>query len=129
LAWRARVGQIKQVEAGAPIGYGLTFRPTRASRIAVLPVGYSEGYPRALSNRGHVVLCGRPAPVVGRVCMNITLADVTDIPTAQEGDVATLIGADGSERVTVEELAESAGTINYELLARLSPSLPRFLVR
>jgi alanine racemase len=129
LAWRARVGQIKQVEAGAPIGYGLTFRPTRAGRIAVLPVGYSEGYPRALSNRGHVVLCGRPAPVVGRVCMNITLADVTDIPTAQEGDVATLIGADGSERVTVEELAESAGTINYELLARLSPSLPRFLVR
>jgi len=129
LAWRARVGQIKQVEAGAPIGYGLTFRPTRASRIAVLPVGYSEGYPRALSNRGRVVLCGRPAPVVGRVCMNITLVDVTDIPTVQEGDVATLIGADGSERVTAEELAEDAGTINYELLARLSPSLPRFLVR
>jgi alanine racemase len=129
LAWRARVGQIKQVEAGAPIGYGLTFRPTRASRIAVLPVGYSEGYPRALSNRGRVVLCGRPAPVVGRVCMNITLVDVTDIPTVREGDVATLIGADGSERVTVEELAEGAGTINYELLARLSPSLLRLLVR
>jgi alanine racemase len=129
LAWRARVGQIKLVETGAPIGYGLTFRPTRPSRVAVLPVGYAEGYPRALSNRGRVLVRGRPAPVVGRVCMNITLIDVTDIPAAEEGDIATLIGADGTERVTAEELAEGAGTINYELLARLSPSLPRFLVR
>ncbi len=125
LAWRARVGQVKRVAAGAPIGYGLTYRPTRPSTIAVLPVGYADGYPRALSNRARVLLRGRPAPVVGRVCMDILMADVTDIPGVGEGDVATLIGADGGERVSAEELAELAGTINYEILARLSPALAR----
>jgi len=125
LAWRARVGQVKPVSAGSPIGYGLTYRPTRDSTIAVLPVGYADGYPRALSNRARVLVRGRPAPVVGRVCMDIVMADVTDVPGAREGDVATLIGEDGAERVTVEELAELAGTINYEILARLSPALPR----
>jgi alanine racemase len=125
LAWRARVGQLRPVPRGAPIGYGLTYRPTRDTTLAVLPVGYADGYPRALSNRARVLVHGRPAPVVGRVCMDIVLADVTDIPGVVEGDVATLIGADGEERVSAEELAELAGTINYEILARLSPALPR----
>lgn len=125
LRWRARVGQLKTVAAGEPIGYGLTFRPTRATRIAVIPVGYADGYPRALSSRARVVLRGRPAPVVGRVCMDIFMVDVTDIADVRVGDAATLIGRDGAERVTVEELAELAGTINYEILARLSPALPR----
>ncbi len=128
LAWRARVGQLKDVPAGAPIGYGLTFRPTRATRLAVLPVGYADGYPRALSSRARVLIGGRPAPVVGRVCMDIIMVDATDVPGVREGDIATLIGADGEECVTAEELAEIAGTINYEVLARLSPALPRFLV-
>ncbi len=125
LSWRARVGQLKDVPEGAPIGYGLTFRPTRPSRIAALPVGYADGYPRALSNRARVLVRGRPAPVVGRVCMDIILADVTDVPGVSEGDVATLIGTDGDDHVSAEELAEHAGTINYEILARLSPTLPR----
>ncbi len=128
LTWRARVGQVKEVAAGSPIGYGLTHRPTRASRIAVLPVGYSEGYPRALSNRGRVLIHGKAAPVVGRVCMNIVMVDVTDAGKVEDGDAATLIGADLEERISVEELAENAGTINYEVLARLSPALPRLLV-
>lgn len=128
LAWRAVVGQVKTVPAGTPIGYGLTFRPTRLSQIAVLPVGYAEGLPRALSNRGRVLVHGRTAPVAGRICMNMTMVDVTDIPGVREGDIATLIGEDGEERITAEELAEQAGTINYEILARLSPLLPRFLV-
>jgi alanine racemase len=128
LAWRVLVGQVKDVEAGAPVGYGLTYRPTRASRIAVLPVGYAEGYPRALSNRARVLVHGRAAPVIGRVCMNVVLVDVTDVPDVRDGDVVTLIGSDGAERVTAEELAENAGTINYEILARLSPSLPRCVV-
>jgi alanine racemase len=128
LAWRVRVGQVKSVDPGAPIGYGLTYRPTRASRIAVLPVGYAEGYPRALSNRGRVLVHGRTGRVVGRVCMNIVMADVTDIPDVRGGDVATLIGRDGDECVTVEELGENAGTINYEILARLSPTLPRVVL-
>jgi len=125
LSWRARIGQLKPVRAGAPIGYGLTHRPTRDTTIAVLPVGYADGYPRALSNRARILVRGRPAPVVGRVCMDIVLADVTDVPSVAEGDVATLIGSDGDERVSAEELAEQSGTINYEILARLSPSLPR----
>jgi alanine racemase len=128
LAWRVLVGQVKDVEAGAPVGYGLTYRPTRASRIAVLPVGYAEGYPRALSNRARVLVHGRAAPVIGRVCMNVVMVDVTDVPGVRDGDVVTLIGSDGAERVTAEELAENAGTINYEILARLSPSLPRCVV-
>jgi alanine racemase len=128
LAWRARVGQVKAVPAGAPIGYGLTFRTTRETIMAVLPVGYAEGYPRALSNRGRVLIRGRSARVLGRVCMNIVMVDATDIPSVAVGDVATLIGADGDERVTAEELAEIAGTINYEILAGVSPLLPRAVV-
>jgi alanine racemase len=128
LAWRARVGQVKEVRAGEPVGYGLTYRPTRPSRIAVLPVGYAEGYPRALSNRGRVLVHARPGHVIGRVCMNIVLVDVTDVPEVRTGDVATLIGRDGSDGISVEELGENAGTINYEILARLSPSLPRLVV-
>ncbi|MGC8916048.1 MAG: alanine racemase [Thermoanaerobaculum sp.] len=127
LSWRAVVGQVKRVGAREPIGYGLSYRTTRPTRLAVLPVGYAEGYPRALSNRASVLVWGQRAPVLGRVCMNITMVDVTDIPEAREGDVATLIGADGSERVSAEELAELASTINYEILARLSPTVPRFL--
>jgi alanine racemase len=128
LSWRVVVGQVKNVARGSPIGYGLTFRPTRDSRIAVLPIGYADGYPRSLSNRASVLLRGCRAPVVGRVCMDIVMVDVTDVPTVAEGDVATLIGCDGEERVSAEELAELAGTINYEILARLSPEIPRFLV-
>jgi len=125
LSWRARIGQLKVVPAGDPIGYGLTYRTTRQSRIAVLPVGYADGYPRALSGRARVLVRGRRAPVVGRVCMDIIMADVTDVPGVREGDVATLIGSDGDETVSAEDLAEMAGTINYEILARLSPLLAR----
>jgi len=128
LSWRARIGQLKVVSPGDPIGYGLTYRTTRLSHIAVLPVGYFDGYPRALSSRSWVIVGGRRAPVVGRVCMDVIMVDVTDIPGVREGDVATLIGRDGEESVSVEELAELAGTINYEILARLSPQLPRLVV-
>ena len=127
LSWRVLVGQVKTVPRGEPIGYGLTYRPTRLSQIAVLPVGYSDGYPRALSNRARVLIHGQPAPVVGRVAMNMTMVDVTDIPGVQEGEVATLLGSDGDQQVSAEELAELSGTINYEVLARISPLLPRVL--
>jgi alanine racemase len=128
LRWLARVGQVKAVPTGEPIGYGLTFRPTRPTLLAVIPIGYADGYPRSLSNRARVLLHERPAPVVGRVCMDIIMVDVTDVPGVAVGDVATLIGRDGGEEVTVEELAELAGTINYEILARLSPLISRLAV-
>ena len=128
LSWRVRIGQVKEVGAREPVGYGLTYWTTRPSRIAVLPVGYHEGYPRGLSNRARVLVRGVPAPVVGRVCMDVTMVDVTDIPGVQEGDVATLIGSDGEWTVSAEELAELTGTINYEILARLSPLTRRVVV-
>ncbi len=127
LSWRAVVGQTKEVGAREPIGYGLSYRTTRTTLLGVLPVGYAEGYPRAVSNRASVLVRGQRAPVLGRVCMNITMVDLTDVGEAREGDVATLLGSDGNEAVTAEQLAELAGTINYEILARLSPSLPRLL--
>ncbi len=128
LSWRVRVGQVKEVGAREPVGYGLTHWTSRPTRLAVLPVGYHDGYPRSLSNRARVLVRGVPAPVVGRVCMDVTMVDVTDVPEVREGDVATLIGCDGGWAVSAEELAELAGTINYEILARLSPLTRRVVV-
>ncbi|RME32133.1 MAG: alanine racemase [Candidatus Zixiibacteriota bacterium] len=125
LSWRARITQLKKLPANAFIGYGCTYRTTAPARIAVLPVGYADGYPRALSNRGHVLIRGRRAPIRGRICMNLLMVDVSDIKGVRLGDTATLIGRDGDEEVTAEMLADWGGTINYEILARLSPLLPR----
>ncbi len=119
LSWRARLAQVKDVPAGAFVGYGRTFRATRPSRIGILPVGYHEGYDRRLSNVAHVLVRGQRAPVRGRVCMNMTMVDVTDVPDAAVGDVATLLGADGDERVSAEQLASWMGTIHYEVVARI----------
>lgn len=128
LTWTALVGQIQTVSAGGTVSYGRTWTALRPTRLAVLPVGYSDGYSRALGNRARVLVRGVPAPVVGRVCMNITLVDVTDVPGAALGDEAVLIGRQGAQEVTAEELASLTGTINYELLARLSQTTPRRLV-
>lgn len=129
LSWRARVVQVKDVPAGAYVGYGRTFRAAYPMRIAVLPVGYYEGYDRRLSNLSHVLLNGKRAPVRGRVCMNMTMVDVTHIPGVSVGSVATLLGADGDERVSAEQLAGWMGTINYEVVSRIHPSQPRFVVQ
>jgi len=128
LSWKTVVGQIQQVRRGETVGYGRTWTALRDSRVAVLPMGYSDGYPRDLGNRARVLVRGRPVPVVGRVCMNITLADVTDDLDVRVGDEAVLIGKQGQAEITVEELAESAGTINYEFLARLAPHVERRVV-
>lgn len=119
LSWRARLAQVKEVPAGAYVGYGRTFRTTRPSRIGILPVGYHEGYDRRLSNVGHVLVRGLRAPVRGRVCMNMTMVDVTDVPGAAAGDVATLLGVDGDERISAEQLASWMGTIHYEAVSRI----------
>lgn len=125
LSWRARLAQVKDVPAGGYVGYGRTFRATRASRIAIVPVGYFDGYDRRLSNTAHVLVHGARAPVRGRVCMNMIMVDVTDIPHAHAGDIATLVGADGDEHIAIEQLAAWMGTIHYEAVSRLSPELPR----
>ena len=128
LSWKAMVGQIQTVERDESVGYGRTWTASRASQLAVIPVGYADGYSRSLGNRSRVLIRGRSAKVVGRVCMNILMADVTDIPGVSIGDEVVLIGRQGDERIEVEELASLSETINYEFLARLSPTIPRTVV-
>ena len=125
LSWRAVVGQLQRVAKGESVGYGRTWTALRDTVLGVIPVGYADGYSRALGNRARVGVRGRAAPVVGRICMNIFMIDVTDIPDAEVGDEVTLVGADGGFAITVEDLADLCGTINYEFLARLSPAIPR----
>jgi alanine racemase len=130
LTWKTRVGQLKQVPSGAFIGYGCTYQATRDTRLAVLPIGYSDGYDRRLSNQAHVLVGGRRAPVRGRVCMNLTMVDVTDVPGVELEDEVVLLGRQGSggQEVTAGQLADLVGTIHYEVVARLSPDLPRLLM-
>lgn len=128
LSWKVRIVQLKKVKKGSSIGYGLSERVKRDSIIAVLPVGYWDGYDRKLSSRGEVLLGGRRSKVLGYVCMNMTMVDVTDMPFVRSGDVAVLLGKDKKEEVSAEELAEKIGTINYEILARINPLLPRIYI-
>lgn len=129
LAWKTRVTQLKQIKAGEFIGYGCTYRTSAPTKLAVLPIGYYDGYDRALSNQSYVLIKGKRAPVRGRICMNLMMVDITHIPGVKLHDPVTLIGRDGRERITAEQLAAQAGTINYELLARLSAAIPRLIVR
>jgi alanine racemase len=128
LTWKSVVGQIQTVKEGESVGYGRTWRALRPTRLAVIPIGYADGYPRALGNRARVLIGGAGVPVVGRVCMNILMADVTDLASVSVGDEVVLLGRQGGAEVSAEALAEAAGTINYEILARLPEHIPRVLV-
>ncbi len=128
LTWKTRVSQVKSIEAGAAVGYGCSFVTTRPSRIAILPIGYSDGYDRSLSNAAHVLIRGRRARVCGRICMNLTMVDVTDIPGVELEDEVVLIGRQGDAEITADYLADLAGTIHYEMVTRLAPHLPRLRV-
>ena len=128
LSWKTRIAQVKQVPEGGYVGYGCAWRATRPTKIAVLPVGYYEGYDRELSGLAHVLVRGKRAHVRGRICMNMCMVDVTDIPGAALEDEVTLLGRQGDEQLTAEQLAVWAGTISYEIVARIHPSLPRVLV-
>jgi alanine racemase len=128
LRWVTRVTQVKDVPRGAFVGYGRTYRMTADGRLAVLPVGYHEGYDRHLSNVAHVLVGGQRAPVRGRVCMNMILVDVSHIPDVAVGHEAVLLGSQGTETVTADDLAGWAGTINYEIVTRIHPELPRVAV-
>jgi alanine racemase len=125
LSWRTRIISIREFAAGQAIGYGGTYKTTAASRIAVLPVGYADGYRRALTNRGRVIVRDGYAPIVGAVSMDLTLVDVTKIPGTAEGDDALLIGSRGSLKVDAAELAELSGTVPYEILCGISKRVPR----
>lgn len=116
---------IKTVPAGTPVSYGGTYVTDRTRRIATIPVGYGDGYPRGLSGKGDVLIRGKRAPILGRVCMDQFMVDVTEIPDAEEGDLVTLIGKDKEEQITMEELGELSGRFNYELACDLGSRIPR----
>lgn len=128
LSWKTRITQLKNVPADAFVGYGCTYRTTAPTKLAVLPIGYYDGYSRALSNTAYVLIRGRRAPVRGRICMNLMMVDVTDIKGVKLGDEVILIGKSKKDAVTVEQLADWSGSINYEILARLNPQTPRLIV-
>lgn len=129
LTWKTIVNEVKQIPAGSYVGYDLTAKVTRDTTIAVLPVGYFDGYPRSGSNQGMVLIHGTRARILGRVMMNMIAVDVTDIPRVKVGDTVTLIGKDGKAFLSAEEVAHAAQTINYELVTRINPAIPRIYTK
>lgn len=129
MSLHSRIVLLKTVPPGTSLGYGSTFTTTRESRIATLPIGYADGYRRALSNTGRVILRGCLAPVVGRVSMDLTIIDVTDVPGVQLGDEAVLMGEQGGLTISAEDLAEQAATISYEIVTGVSTRVPRQYIR
>lgn len=120
---------IKEIDSGESVSYGGTFKADRPMRIATIPIGYGDGYPRNLSGKGHVLICGKKAPILGRVCMDQFMVDVTDIPEAKEGDRVTLIGKEGKEQISVEMLSAISGRFPYELICDLGKRIPRVFKR
>jgi alanine racemase len=128
LSWNTKVIQVKEVPAGTKVGYGCAFTAKSSIKIATLPVGYWDGYDRGFSNNAFVLIKGRRCPVVGRISMNLTTVDASEVGSLEIGDKATLIGINGKEKLTADDLANWIGTINYEIVDRINPSLFRKIV-
>ncbi len=129
LQWRTHISHIKTLPAGREISYGGTYKTTADTVIATIPVGYADGYPRSLSNKGRVIINGRYAPIVGRICMDQFMVNVTDIPDAKVGDCVTLVGTDGDTCLSMEEVSNLSGSFNYELPCRISRRVPRVYIK
>lgn len=125
LEWKSEIVYMKTLQAGRGIGYGHTKILDTERLVATVPVGYGDGYPRLLSNKASVLIRGRRAPILGRVCMDQFMVDVTDIPGAAEGDMVTLVGFDGEEQISVEELSAICGRFNYEFVCDIGKRVPR----
>ena len=126
LSWRTAVGQLKQIQPGDSVGYGRSFRAERPTMIATLPVGYHDGLRRALSNRGHVIVKGKLAPIVGRISMDWTTVDVTDIDDVRVGTEVTILGSSGDAAIRAEDMAGLLDTISYEITCGIGHRVPRF---
>lgn len=129
LQWKTHISHIKTLPAGREISYGGTYKTTADTVIATIPVGYADGYPRSLSNKGRVIINGRYAPIVGRICMDQFMVNVTDIPDAKVGDCVTLVGTDGDACLSMEEVSNLSGSFNYELPCRISRRVPRVYIK
>ncbi|TBL79437.1 alanine racemase [Paenibacillus thalictri] len=125
LQLKTSVAALKRIPEGHPVSYGCTFTAGRQTLVAVLPIGYADGYPRLLSNRGEVLIGNRRAPIIGRICMDQTMVDATDLPDIQIGDEVVLIGSQGDSAVSAGEVAEWADTIHYELVCGIGKRVPR----
>lgn len=125
LSWKSTVAYVKTLPAGVPVSYGGTYITSEETAVATIPTGYGDGYPRLLSNRGFVLIRGRRAPIIGRVCMDQFMVDVTKIEGVICGDMVTLIGKDQEEEIRMEELAGLCGTINYEIACNINKRVPR----
>lgn len=125
----SHVAHVKWVESGTPVSYGCTYVTKRRTRIATIPVGYGDGYPRSLSNKGYVLIRGKKAPILGRVCMDQFMVDVTDIDAVTFQDRVTLVGTDGGEDLPVEVLSDLSGRFNYEFVCDLGKRIPREFIR
>lgn len=119
----------KTIHAGQSVSYGGLFTAQKDTRVATIPVGYGDGYPRSLSGRGYVLIRGKKAPILGRVCMDQFMVDISEIPEAMDGDKVTLLGMDGTERITAEELGELSGRFNYEFVCDLGKRIPRVYIQ
>lgn len=128
LSWKSRVVFVKEVSAGTAISYGSTYITDKKSRIATIPLGYADGYPRLLSNKGYVLIAGQQAPIVGRICMDQFMVDVTDISGVNVGDDVVLIGEQGQKEISATEIADMVGTINYEITCLISKRVPRIYI-
>ena len=129
LSWHSRVTHVKQLEPGRQISYGGTFVTERPTMVATIPVGYADGYRRCLSSRFYVLIHGKRAPILGRICMDQLMVDVTDIPNVQPEDPVVLVGRDGDERITMEQISAEAYSFNYEFVCGISRRVPRFYYR
>lgn len=129
MEWKTHVVNIMEPEMNRGISYGATYVTDHPCRIATISIGYADGYPRSLSNKGWVLIHGKKAPIVGRVCMDQTMVDITDIPDVKMEDVVTLIGRDGEERISVEDMADLSGSFNYEFVCDVGQRVKRIYLR
>lgn len=128
LTWKAKIAQIKEIKSGTMVSYGLTEKVTKNSKIAIIPIGYWDGYDRKLSSIGNILIKGQRCKVLGRVCMNMMVVDVSNINNIKVEDEAVILGKQNKEEITVEEIAQKTGTINYEVITRINPLIPRIVI-
>src|SRR4030043_1146406 len=129
LSWKSRIAQIKNIKKGESVGYGRTWYATKDSKIAIIPVGYYDGYDRGLSIIGRVIINGKYAGIIGRIAMNMMMANVSEIENVKLEDTVILIGKDKNSEITADEMAEKESTINYEIVTRINPNIPRVLTK
>ena len=126
---KSSIFQTREIEEGVTVGYGRTYKTNEKKRIGVVPIGYADGYSRLLSNKFYLLVCGKKADIIGRICMDQLMIDLTGIDEADEGTVVTIIGKDGDNVITAEDIANELGTISYEILCDIGKRIPRVYIK